>query len=163
MMQLPFTLKAKIIDFLQSLPAVHSTESQQAFIYRAGLDSQLFEQVAFGKPSVEFCPLLLSLLWGYGKLHDGRYALESVLEVGKDYVGEEGRAYCNAILEELAAIRRKGRRIEIDGEFLILYEEVIQRNIQQSLPLLVKSHEDESRGVGKTHIEKLARSLGLYL
>lgn len=99
--ELPVTLQSKIVDFLISLPTMHDSESQQAFIYQGGLDQKLQDQILFGRPPVEFVPLLVSRLLRYGKLNDGRYALEVVLESSKNYIGQNRRTDCDRLLQEL--------------------------------------------------------------
>lgn len=105
-MELPFTLQKKIVDFLTSLPNMHVIDSQRALIYQAGLDAQLQDQIPFGSPPAQFVPLLVSTLIQYGRLNDGRNALEAVLETAKNYVGQDRKAYCEILLQELRAIAK---------------------------------------------------------
>lgn len=100
-MELPATLQKNIIDILKSLPVLDDTKSRQAFIYSAGLDSQLKDLIDFDKPVAQFAPLLVSTLIKYGELHDGRHALESVLETAKGYVGQDRQLHCDKVLQEL--------------------------------------------------------------
>lgn len=102
-MKLPVTLQKKIIDFLISLPNIHGSDSQWAFTYKAGLDQELQDQIPFGKPPVEFIPLFVSKLLKYGKINDGREALEAILETTKDFIGYDRREYCETLLKELHA------------------------------------------------------------
>ena len=74
-MEIPIKLKQKIIDFLVTLPDIHDGDSQRAWLYYAGLDSQLQEQLLFGKPLMQFIPLLVSKSLHYGKLGSGRKPL----------------------------------------------------------------------------------------
>ena len=106
-MELPFVLHDKITDFLLSIPDIQNSTSQQALIYRAGLDLQLQNQILFGKSSIQFVSLLIQTLLNYGRLSDGRYGLEAILESAKNYVGQDKRAYCKTLLEELATITEK--------------------------------------------------------
>lgn len=82
---------------------MHDSESQRAFIYHAGLDKQLQDQIPFGKPVAQFVPLLVSTLLDYGQLENGRNALESVLEIAKNYVGQDKQTDCERLLQELQA------------------------------------------------------------
>ncbi len=102
-MKLSVILRSKIIDFLLSLQVMHSADSQRAFIYRAGLDTKLRAQILFGQSPAQFVPLLVSHLISYGKLEDGRNALESVLECTKNYVGHDRVMYCDALIREIHA------------------------------------------------------------
>ena len=106
-MELPFTLQTKIVDFLTSLPNMHAIDSQRALIYQAGLDAQLQNQISFGSPPAQFVPLLVSTLIQYGRLNDGRPALEAVLDTAKHYVGLDRQAYCETLLQELRAIAKR--------------------------------------------------------
>ncbi len=95
------TLENKIIILLKSLPTLHDNESQRAFIYQAGLDPQLQEQILIGRPPAEFVPLLVSRLFKYGELADGHHAIEAIIETAKYHVGIEGKRDCNVLLQEL--------------------------------------------------------------
>lgn len=99
-MDLPVTLNKRIIDFLLSLPSIHDSESQRAFLCHAGLDSQLQAQIPVGKPPTQFVPSLISILLNYGKLNDGQYALEAILEASKSYVGQDKQTDCETLLDE---------------------------------------------------------------
>lgn len=96
-------LRSKIVNFLTSLPNIHDSNSQRALIYHAGLDDELQAQITLGRPSGEFFSLLVATLTEYGQLHDGRNAIEAVLEAAKTYVGREKREYCESLIQELHA------------------------------------------------------------
>lgn len=106
-MKLPAILQNKIIDFLKSLSTLHDSESQRAFIYHAGLDPQLQQQIPFGKPPAQFVPFLISILLDYERLDDGRYALEAILHVAKDYIGQDRKKYCDDLIQELQGYLKK--------------------------------------------------------
>lgn len=91
-------LQQKIIDFLLSHLSIHDADSQRAFVYNIGLDTELQNQIPFGKPKVEFVPILVSTLFKYGKLQDRRHAIEAMLDVAKSYVGHDQKTYCDDIL-----------------------------------------------------------------
>ncbi|MFX0197979.1 MAG: hypothetical protein ACFFCW_17810 [Candidatus Hodarchaeota archaeon] len=99
-MELPSTFQHRIVEFLTSLPSINDTSSQQALICQAALDQDLQQQIPFGTPSAQFIPLLVSKLGKYGKLTDGRYAVEAVLEAAKSSVGQDKKADCDALLQE---------------------------------------------------------------
>lgn len=103
MIKLPVELRKKIIDFLASLPNIHDSQAQQALIYQAGLDFQLYSQIPVGKPIAQFVPGLVAILTQFGKLDDGRNALEAVLETAKKQIGTDRREQCERLLEELQA------------------------------------------------------------
>ena len=104
MMELTVILQNKIIDFLKSLPNLDDIRSRQAFIFSVGLDSQLYDQIPFDETPAQFAPLLVSRLLKYGKLNDGRHAIEAVLETAKHYIGQDKQAYCNSLIKELHTI-----------------------------------------------------------
>jgi len=103
LMELPFILQKRIVDFLKSLPNIHGHDSQRALVYGAGLDSDLQDLITFGGSSAQFVQLLVSTLVAYGELKDGRHALEAVLEAAKNYVGQDRQNDCEIILKELRA------------------------------------------------------------
>ncbi len=104
-MELPLTLQQKIVDFLISLPTIQDTNSQQAFIQSVGFDSQLLDKINFAASSDQFFKLLIPILLGYGKLKDGRHALEAVLEAAKGYVGQDRQKECDEILQALRDLK----------------------------------------------------------
>ncbi len=101
MMNLPLELRNKVIDFLASLPNVHNSDAQQALLYQAGLDFQLYSQLPIGQPIAQFVPRLVAILTQFGTLNDGRNALEAVLEVAKNQIGADRREQCDCIIKEL--------------------------------------------------------------
>lgn len=105
-MKLPVTLQSDIIEFLKSLPNINDNGNQRVFIYSAGLDSELENQIQYIGSLTQFITLLVATLSKYGKLHDGRYALEAILESTKNYIGEDRRAYCDRLIVELHNLYR---------------------------------------------------------
>jgi len=99
MKTLSATLQQEILDFLTSLPSIHGTSSQQAFINRAGLDSQLHNHIDFSGSVAQFFDLLVPQLVRYDELADGRHALEAVLESAKGYVGPNRQKVCDGLIE----------------------------------------------------------------
>ncbi len=100
-MKFSSTLQREIIDFLKSLPNIHDADSQRALIYHAGLESELQEQIPFGKPSAQFVPILVATLIKYGKLNDERYAIEAILQAAKDHVGSDKKFYCDKLIQKV--------------------------------------------------------------
>ena len=88
-MKLSVTLRNKIIEFLLSLPQIHDSKTQEILIYSAGLDLQLEKQVTFGGSASHFVNQLVTTLINYGKLDNGQYAIESLLEATKNYIGQD--------------------------------------------------------------------------
>ncbi len=107
-MELPFELQQNIVEFLVSVPNIQSRNAQQALIFSAGLDSQLQSKIGFPESVDQFAKLLVSALLNYGTLNDGRYALNAVLEAAKDSVGQDRKAYCDTLIEELRKIQQPG-------------------------------------------------------
>lgn len=60
-------------------------------------------QIPFGKPLSQFVPSLLTILLDYGKLDDGRHALEAILESAGELVGKEKRERCTTLIQQLQA------------------------------------------------------------
>lgn len=104
-MELSTILQYKVIEFLKSLPNIDETKSRRAFIYSIGIDSQLKDQIHFDEPPAQFVPLLVSTLVNYGRLKDGRYALETVIEAAKNYVGQDKQKNCDALIREISINR----------------------------------------------------------
>ena len=100
-MALSVELHIVIVDFLISLPNVNDSSGRKALIYRAGLDANLQSLIEFSEPLGQFFELLVPQLISYGKLNDGRNALEAVLESAKDYVGSEKKRECDNLIQEL--------------------------------------------------------------
>lgn len=94
-------LQNEIIDFLKTLPTMHDSESQRAFIYQSGLDHKLQDQIPFGKPPSQFVPLLVSIVTKYGKISDGRPALVAILETAENYIGEDRSKECKELIKKL--------------------------------------------------------------
>ncbi len=102
--KLPFELYQKISEFLASIPNIHDSNTRQALIYRAGLDTQLQNQITFAGPSAQFCELLVSTFRSYGRLEDRRNALEALLESAKNWVGKDRREHCDTLIQESRAV-----------------------------------------------------------
>ncbi len=99
--KLPFTLRTKIVEFLGSISSLYDNSSLRAFINRAGLDTQLQNQIKFDVPLAELLQIVVPMLYNYGMLEDGRNALTSILESAKCYVGQEGQKDCKMLIQEL--------------------------------------------------------------
>ncbi len=100
-MELPFSVQKKISKFLLSLPDIHDISSRKALLSHAGIDSAIQDQIVFDKPSSQFVSLLVTKLSTYGRLNDGRNALEAILSTAKEYFGLDKRIYCDALIQEL--------------------------------------------------------------
>ena len=100
-MKLSVKLQKDIVEFLKSIPALYDADSQRAFLYDAGIDKQLQEQIPFGKPRAQFILLLVSMIQDYGTLSDGRNTIIAILETAKNYVGQDRQIYCDSLLQNL--------------------------------------------------------------
>ena len=98
---IPFALQKRIIEFLLTLPNLHDSAQQQAFLNSAGLDPQLQQRIRVADPPSQFFHLLAPLLSQYGTLEDGRQALQAILEAAKAYIGRDGQAVCESLIQEL--------------------------------------------------------------
>lgn len=105
-MELPFELHSKIVEFLTSLPNIHDSSAQRAFIFSAGLDSRLQKRINYSGSPEQFFQLLVSTLTDYGVVKDGRNALEAILETAKNSVGKDRKEYCDALIQELRTFQK---------------------------------------------------------
>jgi hypothetical protein len=104
--KLPLTLQQKITEFLRSLPDNDDTFTRRTLIYRAGLDTQLQNQISLSGSPKKFVPQLVVMLSTYGVLEDGRDPLEAILEAAKDSIGKHRQAYCDKLIQELREIKK---------------------------------------------------------
>ncbi len=100
-MKLPHRLHNNICNFLLNLPNIRSSSAQQAFLNSAGLDEDLDNQINIGGSPKEFIELVIPALTHYGKLEDGRYALVALLEAAKSCVGQDRKALCDMLVDEV--------------------------------------------------------------
>ena len=94
-------LRRKIVDFLTNLPNIDTITMRRTLILQAGLDEQLQTQLVFDGQAAQFVPILVETLIKYGHLNDGRHALEAVLQVAQEFVGQDKRRYCEMLIQEL--------------------------------------------------------------
>ncbi len=99
--EIPFGLQQESAALLTSLPNIHDRSMLRALIYSAGLDSQLLGKIEIAGAPEAFFQSLVSTLSCYGKLEDGRHALEAILDVAKEHVGQEKRELCDRLILEL--------------------------------------------------------------
>lgn len=100
-MEIPFELHNEIVKFLTSLPNIHDRDSQRAFLFSAGLDSPLMDQISIGGSTSQFFQILIPTLVRYGTLRDGRNALVAVLETAKQYIGQDKKVICEELIQKL--------------------------------------------------------------
>ncbi|GAK58367.1 TIR protein [Candidatus Vecturithrix granuli] len=103
-MELTVSLRRQIIEFFLSIPDIYNPGKPQALVQSANLDSQLLNQISFAGAPGQFFNLLLPILIQYGRLNDGRYALQAVLEAAKQFVGPDRKAVCDNLIRELGWI-----------------------------------------------------------
>ncbi len=127
-----------IISLLQSLPNINDSTGQQGFIRSARVDERLFKQIQFGGSTAQFFQLLVPGLAEYGTLDDGRDPLEAILEAAKSCVGQEKRAICDQLMQQLYAAGRPNprQRQEQAAQQQALRERV--NRLQQQLPTRMK-------------------------
>ncbi len=100
-MDLSVQLRRQIIHFFMSFPNIHDPNTPRALIQGANLDPQLLSQISFTGAPGQFFQLLLPTLLQYGKLRDGRPALQAVLEASRDFLGPDGVQACHHLIREL--------------------------------------------------------------
>jgi hypothetical protein len=135
-MELPLTLQQDIVNSLNSLPNIHSSYEQQAFIIHAGLEPQLQKQLPIGDPSGRFVPEFVSMLKDYGMLADGRDALEAVLEAAKDFVGQEKRQNLDTLIQQLKTFRQFEKLPSLQKkiiDFFLSFPNIDDSNMRRAL------------------------------
>ncbi len=95
------SLCKKIVEFLTLLPNIHDSTALRAFFYSTGIEMELQNQLNFSLPPAQFFYLAVPILSQYGILKDGRHALQAVIESAKGYIGQQGKIYCDTLLQEL--------------------------------------------------------------
>lgn len=131
-------LQKEIIKFLMTVPNLDDGGRQRALINFAGLDERLQCQILFDRSLIDFILLLLPTLINYGRLDDGRSALEAVLEATKDFVGLDRREVCDTLIVK---IKDWYHEIEIKAEREINRAEMIIESIEEFLKRDYKSGE----------------------
>ncbi|GAK58546.1 transcriptional regulator, LuxR-family containing alpha/beta hydrolase domain [Candidatus Vecturithrix granuli] len=101
MQELPPPVHEEIVKFLLSIPNIQDQKTIQGLISNAGLGIQLQNQLDITGSPVQIFNLVVPILLKYGKLDDGRYALEAFLETTKQCVGTDKRAYCDILIKKL--------------------------------------------------------------
>ncbi len=99
-------LHDKIATFLTAIPNIHDHNTQKALIYSASLDQRLQQQIDITGAPAQFVQVLIVTLKDYGRLEDGRNALEALLEAAKDSVGTDHRAYCDELIRDLRVVSK---------------------------------------------------------
>ncbi len=100
-MRLSGKLQNEIIELLSALPNMHDSDGQQTFIVQTALDPNLEALIQVGKPPKQFFSLLVPVLVKYGKLDNGKYAIESALEAAKTYTGQDGKTKCEKLINKI--------------------------------------------------------------
>jgi len=111
-------LHNQIVELLKSLPNIHDNAGRRALIYTALLE-ELEDKVVFEGPTEQFFRLLVHTLAQYGTLRDGRSSLEAVLQAAQDRVGQEKKAICASLIQQVRQQERtfKARPPELSRWF----------------------------------------------
>ena len=104
-MRLTLGLQQRIIEFLSSVPRMDDENMRRAVIAGAGLDPPVQQMIVFHEPSISFFSALVSISVKYGRLEDGRYALEAILCASKAYIGRDRQELCDRLILEFHAIQ----------------------------------------------------------
>lgn len=107
MIEIPSILSKKIITFLQDLPLIYDKGGRLGLLLEANLDQQLLNMIPHEDSTGIFFQQLVQVVVKYGQIHDGRSALEAVLEAAKNRVGRDKQAYCDTLLTEWHAYLHK--------------------------------------------------------
>ena len=100
-MPITHALRMAIIDCLKTFPNIEDLRGRRALVAKAGLDAPLAKQISYGGPLHEFCALLVAELEEYGRLKNGRYALQAVIEAVRARADPAERRECELILKDL--------------------------------------------------------------
>jgi len=92
-------LQSRIAEFLLGLN-LSTPPNREALLVWASLDQELVNQIDCSGPADQFVPLLVSRLMQYGRLEDGRDALESVLRAAREKTGMDGKATCDTLIQD---------------------------------------------------------------
>ncbi len=101
---LPLELRQNIVTLLTSIPNMSEKDTRRALIAGAALDPELECQINCERAPAQFFQLLIPTLRNYGTLTDGRNPLEAVLEAAKQSVGQEKRARCDELIQNIRAL-----------------------------------------------------------
>lgn len=94
-------LTQQIVEFLSSLPELDKEDARRAWLFSAGLDTPLQQQIQIGGSSRQFFQLLAQTTVAYGRLHDGRFALEAILTAAKSLVGPDRQAHADSLMAQI--------------------------------------------------------------
>lgn len=87
----------EIAQFLTTLPNIGNPAARRALMYQAGLDERLINQLDFEGDAYSFCHNAIAKLVKYGKLENGRDALDAVLQAAQAGVGRDKQAECEQL------------------------------------------------------------------
>lgn len=95
------SLTHQIVKFLCSLPGLKSEDARQAWVYSAGLDASLQQQIQFGGAPIQFFQLLVHTAVSYGSLTNGLLAIEAVLNAAKGMIGADRQGKCDTLIQQV--------------------------------------------------------------
>jgi len=112
-----------IAQFFAKLPNISDLNARKALLYQATLDRELEGRIDVTGATIPFCHALTRVLAEYGKLTDGRDALDAVLLAAQTGIGKEGKAECERLRQRwrdaqsapLPPLKPKSRRIALFG------------------------------------------------
>ena len=92
------SLTNDIAQFFATLPHINEhLNTRKALIYRMNPDDELVRRIEFAGDTRSFCRKLTRVLTTYGKLQDGRDALDAVLEALEGNIDQEKQAECDRL------------------------------------------------------------------
>ena len=112
-----------IAQFFAALPNISDLNTRKSLIYQAGLGRELEGRILFDGAAIPFCQALTRTLADYGKLADGRDALDAVLQAAKAGVGRDKQAECEQLRQRwrdahtapVPPLPKQSRRIALIG------------------------------------------------
>lgn len=110
-----------IAQFFAALPSIGNSAARRALMYQAGLDERLINQLDFEGDAYSFCHNAIAKLAKYGKLENGRDALDAVLQAAQAGVGRDKQAECEQLRQRwrdahtapVPPLPKKSRRIAL--------------------------------------------------
>ncbi len=106
-MNLDFDLEKRLVEYFETIPDIQIEKTRQAILLAASLDHNLQAKVDTSGAPHPFSALLIQTLVAHGKLKDGRYALEAVLDSTKNWGGIERNETCENLKKELSIDRKQ--------------------------------------------------------
>lgn len=156
-MELPSALNKKIVAMLNSLSNINTEKGQQELLSGAGLDAALRKEIQTGKPAAFFVPLLVRRLADYGRLKDGRHALEALLEAASSLLkNKKQQKDCEKLVQQVRTLAEKQQEQEQAQP-----QPVVRSRIASAYVRL--TYDQDSKGFNRSRRRELENTLAELL